>query len=105
MNRHHTIEEFIDVLLLFKKNNPDLKLRTEIIVGFPSETEEDFSATLDAIRKIQFNFVYVYLYYDGYGIIASKLDNKVTPEIIENRLVAANNLLVKEGMIECSYDW
>jgi len=100
MNRHHTIEEITEALLLFRKYNSELKLRTDIIVGFPSETEEDFRATLDAIKKIQFNYVFVYPYYDGYETIASNLDNKIGPEIMEKRMKIAERFLDQEGILE-----
>lgn len=105
MNRHHTVEEIADVLLRFKKYNPNLRLGTEIILGFPSETEVDFFATLDIIRKIQFDSVFLYPYYDGYGTIASKLDNKIGPEIIEGRVRIAWDFLNWEGMIKADDDW
>lgn len=105
MNRHHTIEDFEQVVAQLKECNPRLRLRTEIIIGFPTETDEDFSATLTALKKMQFNFVYVYPYYDGYGTIASGLSDKVAQDVIEKRMKIARQFLYEEHMTEYGLDW
>jgi len=106
MNRRHTIEEITDVLLQLKECNPNLKLRTEVIVGFPSETEEDFSATLEALKKIRFNYIFSFPYDDGYETLASKMDNKVSQGIIKQRLKIMKDFEKRENLLaDFLYDW
>lgn len=105
MNRGHTIEEITTILLQLRKCNPGLKLRTEIIAGFPTETKEDFSATLIMLRKIRFNYVFVYPYTDVCGTRAS-LYKKTSSEVTYRRVEIVNDLIKQEKMLpDFLYDW
>jgi tRNA A37 methylthiotransferase MiaB len=96
MNRHHSIEEIRDVLLQLRIVNPNVKLYTQVIVGFPSETEEDFLATLMVLKEIRFDQVTLYPYYDGYDTIASKMDGKIDEITMSRRLKAGMEYLKQE---------
>ena len=103
MNRHHSIAEIIEILKNFRSLQPKLHLSTQLIVGFPSETEKELAETVDAVRAIGFNEVSFYPYYDGYESISSKMNGKIPKEIIYSRLKKATDLLKKEGVI-CKCD-
>jgi len=76
MNRHHTIEDVSAALEELRNCNSALQLHTQVIVGFPSETGEELLDTINAIKRIDFNFVQLYPYYDGSDTPASKMDGK-----------------------------
>jgi len=101
MNRHHGIEEITEVLKKFMELQPKLNISTHLIVGFPSETEEDFLATINNIKTIYFNEVTIYPYYDGYDTVASKISDKIPEENIKMRLKKAVDLLQREGINTC----
>jgi MiaB/RimO family radical SAM methylthiotransferase len=98
MNRHHSIEEIKTVLEELKKANPKLQLYTQIIIGFPTETEEDLNATLNVIKEISFDHVSLYPYYDGYDTIASTLEGKIDTATINRRKKYAENYLTSAGI-------
>lgn len=98
MNRHHGTEEISVVLSQLKEANPDLRLSTYVIVGFPSETEEDFLATLYTLKKIRFYHVTIFPYYDDYDTIASKMEYKNDNTTILRRLRMAMNFLKRERL-------
>ncbi|MEI8349914.1 MAG: radical SAM protein [Candidatus Omnitrophota bacterium] len=98
MNRHHAIEEIIEALASFKKINPAFKLYTQVIVGFPSETEDDLFETIEALKKLRFESVYIFPYCDGVGSSASTMSDKISESIITERVNKAKVLLEKAGI-------
>jgi len=72
MNRKYTKEDYINLVAKIKENIPDIALTTDIIVGFPGETEEDFSDTLDILEKVRFDNAYTFLYSKRTGTPAAK---------------------------------
>jgi tRNA A37 methylthiotransferase MiaB len=103
MNRQHNIEEISGVLKKFRKLQPRLFLSTQLIFGFPSETAEDFLATLNAVKTIGFNLAMLYPYYDGSGSISSGMNNKIQEELILARLRKAADFFKREGIL-CTVD-
>ena len=99
MQRHHGIEEITEIFKEFRKLQPGLFLSTHIIFGFPSESEEDFLATINAIKTIRFNDVELFAYYDGYDTIASKMSDKIPVETTTVRLERAINFLQRERIL------
>lgn len=85
MNRKYTKEEFLEVARKLKEI-PDVSLSTDIIVGFPNETEEQFQDTLDVVNKVQFDQIYMFIYSPREGTVAAKMDDKVTYEEKVDRL-------------------
>lgn len=85
MNRKYTKEQFLDLALKLKQI-PDISLSTDIIVGFPNETEEEFQDTLDVVKKVEFDQIYMFIYSKRNGTVAAKMEDKVTYEEKVDRL-------------------
>jgi len=103
MDRHVTSRDMETVLSEFKNADPAFGLTTQIIIGFPSETDEEFMATLDCIKRVGFDHVVIFEYYGGEGTPASRLDGQVDHKIIQDRVGAAIDFLKKEN-ITYEYD-
>lgn len=80
MNRKYTKEQFLNLANKMKEKIPNLTLSTDIIVGFPGETEEDFEETLDVVRKVNFEQVYMFIYSRRVGTPGDKMQNQVPDE-------------------------
>jgi len=80
MNRKYTKEQYLNLVEKMKNNIPNLTISTDIIVGFPGETEEDFEDTLDVVRKVKFEQVYMFIYSRRTGTPGDKMENQVPEE-------------------------
>ena len=85
MNRKYTTQQYIDLVEKMKKKIPNVKFSTDIIVGFPEETEEDFEDTLDVVRKIKFEQIFMFIYSRRVGTPADKMDGQIPEEIKHKR--------------------
>ncbi len=85
MNRHYTREKYLDTIKKIKTIRPDIALSTDIIVGFPGETEEDFQATLDLIKEVEYDFVYNFIYSIRPGTKAGKMDGQIPYDVKHDR--------------------
>ena len=85
MNRHYTRDEFISKVNLIKSYFPNVSLTTDVIVGFPTETEEDFDETLDTINKIGYFSMHIFPYSPREGTIASKM-KRVDGNVVNARV-------------------
>lgn len=104
MNRRYNRDEFISMVDVIKKKRPGISLSTDIIVGFPGETEEDFLDTLDLCRVVGFSKIHVFPYSDRNGTVASKMKNKVDGNVKKDRvhrLMELSNELEKEYFESC----
>ena len=86
MNRRYTREEFIEMVNNIKRLRPGISLSTDIIVGFPGETDEDFSDTLELSKEVGFSKIHVFPYSDRTGTVASRMKNKVDGNIKKERV-------------------
>ena len=86
MNRRYTREEFIEMVNNIKKLRPGISLSTDIIVGFPGETDEDFNDTLELSKEVGFSKIHVFPYSDRTGTVASRMKNKVDGNIKKERV-------------------
>lgn len=91
MNRYTDIEQIKMTLSEFKKANPDFSITSHFIVGFPSETEQDFQATLNFVDEVKIDPIFL-PYSDRKGTISYELQDKIDPEIIKNRMQKAGIL-------------
>lgn len=85
MNRKYTTEEYIRVVNHLRKVYPDVAITTDIIVGFPGETEEEFNNTVDFIKLVDFSDMHVFKFSPREGTPAAKYKNQVAPNIKEQR--------------------
>ena len=85
MNRHYTREDFISLAGRIKDANPGIALSTDIIVGFPGETEEDFEQTLSLVREVGFASAFTFIYSKRPGTPAAKIDDPTPREVIQGR--------------------
>ena len=85
MNRRYTIEEFKKIVKLLRNAYSDVMLTTDIIVGFPGETEEEFNKTYEFLKEIKFYKTHVFKYSERKGTKAEKMENKIPGEIKERR--------------------
>ena len=85
MNRHYTKEQFLALVGRIKERIPGVAVTTDIIVGFPGETEEDFEDTIDVVRKAGFMAAYTFLYSKRTGTPAASMDNQVPDEVAGER--------------------
>jgi len=85
MNRRYTKEQYLNLVDKIKREIPDISLTTDIMIGFPGETEEDFEETLDVVRKVQYDNAYTFIYSKRTGTPAAKMDNQVPEEVVKDR--------------------
>ena len=85
MNRKYTKEQFLNLAYKIKEKIPNVVLTTDIIVGFPGETEEDFEDTLEVVRQLKFEQVFMFLYSRRIGTVADKMKNQIAEETKHKR--------------------
>ena len=85
MNRKYTKEQYLELVEKMKKRIPNIKFSTDIIVGFAGETEEDFEDTLDVVRKVGYEQVFMFIYSRRVGTPGDKMPNQVPEEIKHKR--------------------
>ena len=85
MNRKYTKEQYLNLVEKMKNKIPNVLFSTDIIVGFPGETEKDFKDTLDVVRKVNFEQVYMFIYSRRKGTPGDKMENQIPEEIKHER--------------------
>ena len=92
MNRRYTKEQYLTLVDKIRTAVPDISLTTDIIVGFPGETEEDFQETLDVVRKVRYDSAFTFIYSKRSGTPAAVMEDQVPEEVVKDRF----NRLLKE---------
>lgn len=92
MNRKYKTEEFYKKVLKIKEVRPDISLTTDIIVGFPGETEENFNETYNFAKKCGFSKLHVFPYSSRSGTVAAKMKEQIDPKIKKERALRLRNL-------------
>lgn len=110
MNRKYTKEDYLNKINKVKEKIPGITLTTDIIVGFPGETNEDFSHTIDVLEKVRYDSVFSFIYSKREGTPAAKMDDVLTPEEkkinfntlleVQNRISAEKNAEYENGEYE-----
>ena len=91
MNRRYTSEEYLEVVLKLRDRLPDVSITTDVIVGFPQETDEEFKETMDFLEKVKLDKIHTFKYSERKGTPAAKMTGKVEPGIKDER----SNLVIK----------
>ena len=92
MNRHYDRARYMEIVKKLREAIPDISFTTDIIVGFPGETDEDFEDTLSLVREVGFDSAFTFIYSKRKGTPAAEMENQVPEEIVKKRF----NRLLKE---------
>ena len=85
MNRHYTKEQYLELVKKIRVAVPDIALTTDIIVGFPGETEEDFLETMEVVKEVQYDSAFTFIYSKRTGTPAATKEDQVSPEVVKDR--------------------
>ena len=101
MNRNYTKEQYLELVDKIKSEIPNIKFSTDIIVGFAGETEKDFEETLDVVKKVEFEQVYMFIYSRRVGTPGDKMPDQIPDEIKHGRFdrlkELAENIIAKNN--------
>ena len=109
MNRHYDKEQYLTLVEKIRAAMPDIALTTDIIVGFPGETEEDFEETMDVVRKVRYDSAFTFIYPKRTGTPAAKMEDQVPEDVVKVRFdrllkevqeIAAEKSAVLTGQIQ-----
>lgn len=98
MGRKYTKKEYITLFNKIKEKIPNVAISTDIIVGFPGETEEDFNETLDVVNKLKYDLAYTFIFSKREGTPAASMEDKVSEEEKHERLAKLNALVNKYAL-------
>ena len=85
MNRHYDKEKYLDEVKRLREQIPDIAITTDIIVGFPGETEEDFLETMDVVKKVRYDSAFTFIYSKRTGTRAATMENQVPDDVVKDR--------------------
>ena len=97
MNRRYTKEQYLDLVARIRAAMPDISLTTDIIVGFPGETEEDFLETMDVVRRVRYDSAFTFLYSRRTGTPAAVMDHQIDEATMHDRFDRLLNLVQTIG--------
>ncbi|MFM8315488.1 MAG: tRNA (N6-isopentenyl adenosine(37)-C2)-methylthiotransferase MiaB [Deltaproteobacteria bacterium] len=100
MSRLYTQELYLSKIELLRKARPDIALSTDVIVGFPGETEEDFEQTLKVLREVKFSSAFMFKYSPRPGTKAAELGEEIPESVKEERLARAQRVVYSQIEIE-----
>lgn len=87
MNRKYTAEDYLKKVEILKKYVPDCAITTDLIVGFPNETEQDFEDTLNIVKKVGFASAFTFVYSRREGTVAAKMEGQISEEVSKERIM------------------
>ena len=85
MNRHYTREDYLRLVSKVRAACPDISLTTDIIVGFPGETEEDFQETMKVVEQVGYDSAFTFIYSKRTGTPAARMEDQIPDEVVHNR--------------------
>ena len=103
MTRHYDMDKYLDTVAYMRERMPDIVLTSDIIVGFPGETEADFEDTLDLIRQVGYSAAFTFMYSPRKGTVAATMAEQVPDEVKHDRLQRLNALqaeILKESNLK-----
>ena len=86
MNRNYTVEKYLETVDYIYSKAPDFSLTTDLIVGFPDESDEDFNATLELIKKVRYDNIYSFIYSKRSGTKAAAMPDAISDETKSKRM-------------------
>ena len=86
MNRHYDFDKYMSLITYAKEKMPDIALTTDIIVGFPGETEEEFLDTLNALKEVEYDNIFSFIYSKRKGTPAAEMADQVPDSVKQNRM-------------------
>ena len=111
MNRRYTREQYLELVAKLRDAVPGIALTTDIIVGFPGETEEDFLQTLDIVEKVRYDSAFTFIYSPRKGTPAAEMPDQVDEEVkkeriyrlidLQNRISGEINQEIEEVSVKC----
>ena len=104
MNRRYTKESYLELTRKIRAAVPDISLTTDIIVGFPGETEEDFEETLDVVRQVRFDSAFTFIYSPRTGTPAASMPDQVPPAVVKERFARLLDLVQTIGAEQSGRD-
>ena len=102
MNRRYDKDKYLELVQKIRKAVPDISLTTDIIVGFPGETEEDFLETLDVVDKSDFDTAFTFIYSKRSGTPAAKMEDQVPEDVVKDRFDRLLSLVQEKGRMVSS---
>ena len=81
MNRRYDRKQYLETVAYMREKMPDITITSDIIVGFPGETEEDFEGTLEMLRQVRFDMLYSFIYSPRKGTPAAEMEDQIPPEV------------------------
>lgn len=102
MNRRYTKEQYLKLVRKIKTAIPDISLTTDIIVGFPGETEEDFLETMDVVKQVRYDSAFTFIYSKRTGTPASVMENQIPEDVVKDRFDRLLNEVQKISAEVCS---
>ena len=110
MNRVYTVEKYLKLVEKIRAAIPNVSLTTDLIVGFPGETDEDFQETLEFIKAVQFDAAFTFIYSKRSGTPAATFENQIDDATkhrrldelmkVQNEISFAKNLALKDSVVE-----
>ena len=104
MNRRYDREGYLALTERIRAAMPDISLTTDIIVGFPGETEEDFEETLDVVRRVRFDSAFTFIYSPRTGTPAASMPDQVPQDVIKDRFKKLLDLVQEIGSVQSLRD-
>lgn len=104
MNRHYTKESYLELVRKIRTRMPDAALTTDIIVGFPGETEEDFNDTMDVVREAEFDSAFTFIYSKREGTPAASMEDQIPEDITKERFDRLLKLVGGVSKLRCGKD-
>jgi len=86
MNRQYTTKKYLEIVDYLRSRNSDFSLTTDLIVGFPNETEIDFAETLDLVRRVKYDNIYTFIYSKRRGTKAAEMEDKISSKEKHDRM-------------------
>lgn len=98
MNRNYTREDYLKIITKLKELVPDISITTDIIIGFPGETEEDFNDTLELVKEVRFDSAFTFLYSIREGTKAARMENQIDEKVKHDRFQRLTDTLNEIGL-------